>query len=92
MDIINLCKAVIHLESIHNRTTIRTAYDKDIVNLLNKGAEVQAQLLRCDQHLAKVSDIVPLIEVSGLVDAAGTTDPPLPPPSPPPPSCRGMSR
>ena len=61
--IINLCKAVIHLESIHNRTTIRTAYDKDLVNLLNKGAEVQAQLQRCDQHLAKVSDIVPLIEV-----------------------------
>ena len=62
-DIINLCKAVIHLESIHNRTTIRTAYDKDLINLLNKGAEVQAQLQHCDWHLAKVSDIVPLIEV-----------------------------
>ena len=62
-DIINLCKAVIHVESIHNRTTIRTAYDKELITLLNKGAEVQAQLRHCDQHLAKVSDIVPLIEV-----------------------------
>ena len=67
MEIIDLCKTVIHLESTHSRTVIKTAYDKDIINLLSRGSEVFTLLSQCNQHLAKVSDIVPLIEVSAVL-------------------------
>ena len=66
-EIIDLCKTVIHLESTHSRTVIKTAYDKEIIHLLGKGAEVFSRLSQCNEHLAKVSDIVPLIEVWTLV-------------------------
>jgi PI-3-kinase-related kinase SMG-1 len=62
-EIIDLCKTVIHLESTHSRTVIKTAYDKEIIHLLGKGAEVFSRLSQCNEHLAKVSDIVPLIEL-----------------------------
>ena len=42
-EIIDLCKTVIHLESTHSRTIIKTAYDKEIITLLNKGSEVYSQ-------------------------------------------------
>ena len=65
--VVELCSAIVHLETTSSLTATPTAQDKNLIGLLHKYGNIAKELQACMEELSQVSDILPNLEVSHVI-------------------------
>ena len=65
--VVELCAAIVHLESTSLMTATPTIQDKNLIGLLHQYGNIAKELQSCMEELSQVSDILPHLEVGHVV-------------------------
>lgn len=65
--VVELCSAIVHLESTSLLTALLTAQDKNLISLLHQYGNIAKELQSCMEELSQVSDILPNLEVGHMI-------------------------
>lgn len=63
IDIEEIAKAIIHLESSHTRIPAQTSSDRETIRILQFCGDVTMRLKQCGEELTQLSDIMPHLQV-----------------------------
>lgn len=65
--VVEMCSAIVHLESTSLLTATPTTQDKNLIGLLHQYGHVAKELQLCVEELSQVSDILPHLEVGHMI-------------------------
>lgn len=65
--VVELCSAIVHLESTSLLTATPTIHDKNLIGLLHQYGNIAKELQSCMEELSQVSDILPHLEVGHMI-------------------------
>jgi len=65
--VVELCAAIVHLESTSSLSATPNSQDKNLIGLLHQYSSIAKELLVCMEDLSQVSDILPHLEVGHMI-------------------------